>query len=478
MRQSYYDQNGWKETKQSAALEERTTPEPYGAVPPQAAEAKPSQEALPQPGLLPRPAERPRRGVSAPAAVRAPRSATPKGGRGGKRFGLLFALLLILTGTAVILQGGLPQRRSPADVAGEVWKWLDPFYDWGYYQSEKWVDDLSATTVERAPTGDGTVLALAPAGEGELTPQELYAKVAPAVVGIRAYLENGVALGTGVVMSPDGYIITNAHVIAGADRVSVTLSDDSRESAKLVGYDGATDLAVLKIDAKGLPTAEFGDSAALRVGDRAYAIGNPLGEELRGTMTDGIISAIDRTVDMNGQEMTLIQTTAALNSGNSGGALVNAAGQVVGVTNMKMMSEWETIEGLGFAIPTTLTKRVVDQIVEQGFYAGAPLLGVTVVDHFDADGKPAGAWVVSVQRNADAYGKLWAADVIVSANGEAVTCTDDLLRIKNRLSVGDELRLQVRLNVPELPVEEVTVKLMSAAELEGSTESTAERGTP
>ena len=244
-------------------------------------------------------------------------------------------------------------------------------------------------------------------------------------------------------MTADGYIITNAHVIAGAQKASVVFSDNSRAEALLVGYDGETDLAVLKVGRTDLTPAVFGDSAQLRVGDPAYAIGNPLGEELRGTMTNGIISAIDRTVDMDGQSMTLLQTNAALNSGNSGGALINAAGQVVGITNMKMMSDWETIEGLGFAVPTSLAKVVVDQIISLGYYTGRPTLGIRVQDHFDANGLPDGAEVVSVKKASDGSGRLFAGDVIIRAQGVPVTCTDDLLRIKDWLIVGEELHLQV-----------------------------------
>lgn len=280
-------------------------------------------------------------------------------------------------------------------------------------------------------------------------------------------------LGTGVVMSSDGYIITNAHVISGAEKASVVFSDGSRANALLVGYDGETDLAVLKVDKQGLTPAVFGDSSQLQVGDPAYAIGNPLGEELRGTMTDGIISAIDRTVDMDGQSMTLLQTTAALNSGNSGGALINAAGQVVGITNMKMMSDWETIEGLGFAVPTAQAKVVVDQIISLGYYTGRPTLGITVQDHFDADGNPDGAEVVNVKKLSDGCGKLFAGDVIVAAQDIPVTCTDDLLRIKDWLMVGEDLRLQVWTGEE---VVEVPVRLMRSSDLADSPKLYTKRG--
>lgn len=438
MRKTYYDQSGELPSAPVSGEGEAFRPEPYGAVPPQSAGSA----------------------AACPAAV-SRKEATPvlrKAG-GARRFALLLALILVLTGTGILVNGGLPAFRSPGDWAGDIWDELDPDYDWDYYEEESWTAELENTTVKRAPTGDGTVLALTPAGDGGLTPQEIYAKVAPSVVGVRVSLEYGLATGTGVVMSSDGYIITNAHVIAGARRVSVTLSEDGgRTEALLVGYDASTDLAVLKIDAEDLPAADFGDSDLLRVGDPAYVIGNPLGEELRGTMTDGIISAIDRSVDMNGQAMTLLQTNAAMNPGNSGGALVNASGQVVGVTNMKMMSDWETIEGLGFAIPTTLAKEVVDQIIGTGSYAGVPSIGVTVITQTPTAESPAGAYITEVEPGSDAYAKgLRPGDVIIWANGLEVASVRDLEQAKAGLDVGDRLELKVWNGRGE---RQVTVELM------------------
>jgi len=281
-----------------------------------------------------------------------------------RRFALTLSLILLLTGTGALLR--LSQGEDLTDLPGQSWEdvW-NALPDW---QETSWQWELKDTTVRRAPTGDGTTLALSPAQGEKLSPQEIYRLVNPAVVRVRSARGDGVALGTGVIMSPDGYILTNAHVIAGSYRVDVVLTTESRWEALLVGYDAETDLAVLKIEAQGLPTALFGDSSDLQVGDPAYAIGNPLGEELRGTMTEGIVSAIDRTLSSSGGEMTFIQTSAALNPGNSGGPLINACGQVVGITSMKMMARGETIESLGFAIPTAAVKPVVDQIIAQGFY--------------------------------------------------------------------------------------------------------------
>ena len=245
-------------------------------------------------------------------------------------------------------------------------------------------------------------------------------------------------------MSEDGYIITNSHVIEGCGAVDVVLQDERVFQALLVGQDAQSDLAVLKIDCAGLTPAQFGDSTLLEVGDTVAAIGNPLGEELRGTMTDGIISAIDRTVTVDGKDMTLVQTTAALNSGNSGGALVNAGGQVVGITNMKMMSYWDTIEGLGFAIPTASAKPVVDQIIDKGYYPGRPALGVTVRNQTAYEGQPAGAYVENVERKSDAYAQgIRSGNVIVRANGVLVSTIDDLEKAKEGLQVGDTMTLEV-----------------------------------
>jgi len=199
--------------------------------------------------------------------------------------------------------------------------------------------------------------------EETLSAQAVYEKASPAVVGIRAYLEEGAALGTGIVLTSDGYLLTNAHVIAGATSASAVLADGETQEALLVGEDEEMDLAVLKIDRTGLTPAQFGDSDLLRVGDVAYVIGNPLGEELRGTMTDGIISSVRRRLEVRGEEMDLIQTTAAINAGNSGGALLNSSGQVVGVTNMKLVSPFVTIEGLGFAIPASTVQAVVSDLL-------------------------------------------------------------------------------------------------------------------
>ncbi len=392
-------------------------------------------------------------------------------------------LLLGLAGGAVYLQGGIDLGSFGTSGFQDVWDAVEDWSQrdnwqkgddlpgqqdpdqWGFspIEDDDWMKALKDTAIQTAPTGDGTTLSLSEAGDG-LTPQAIYEKLSPSIVGIRVSVDLGYNLGTGVIMSEDGYIITNAHVIAGGKTADVLFADDSRRGAYLVGYDSEHDLAVLKVKASGLPAAEFGDSDTLLVGDPAWAIGNPLGEELRGTFTDGMVSAINRDVGADNGTMTLIQTTAALNSGNSGGALINAAGQVVGITNMKMMSDEETIEGLGFAIPTRAVKRVVDEIIEKGFYQGSPLLGITVRTNFDEKGEPAGAYIVSVEPKSDAYAQgLRPGHIIVRANGQEVRTTEDLLAAKADLTFGDTLVMEV---TTLRGTHTVTVKLMSRRDME------------
>ncbi len=470
MRSSIYDYDGW--SRNSGMVPQKwepgEPPAPYGDVPGDRPPVQEEAQKRRTPSL--------RRGKGEKKERLSRRKDLPREENGTSGFCLMLALLLILTGVAVYFQGGI----LPGEALIE--RFWDPAAGWNrYYEYSEdldWVRELDETSIQRAPLRDDVALSLAPVGETELTAREIYDQVSPSVVGIRASVEDGMYLGTGIIMTEDGYIVTNAHVIAGAQQANVVFSNNSRAEALLVGYDGETDLAVLKVDRHGLTPAVFGDSAQLRVGDAAYAIGNPLGEELRGTMTSGIISAIDRTVDMDGQSMTLIQTNAALNSGNSGGALINAAGQVVGITNMKMMSEWETIEGLGFAVPSAMAKLVVDQIIAEGSYAGRPIMGVTVTDHFDFNDLPDGAEVMSVKEGTDALGKLYTGDVIVGANGETVQCVDDLLRIKDRMAVGEELSLQVWTGGANGRMLEVTLILERSLDHTESGNSYTQRKTP
>ena len=329
-----------------------------------------------------------------------------------------------------------------------------------YYQSQS--ASYSGSSLNRADTAPGLTLTLESAeGLPELTLQELYRGCASSVVGIRAYKDGqlGYSWGTGIVMRADGYILTNEHVIDGATRASVVLTDGTEYDALLVGEDTQTDIALLKIDADGLPAAVFGSSDELTVGDSVVAIGNPLGDELSGTMTDGIVSAISRSMSVNGRTMTLIQTTAALNEGNSGGPLFNLYGQVVGITNMKMSgSSSVAVEGLGFAIPSATVKAVADQLLANGEVAGRPGIGVTVGAITDALRErydlPEGLYVSAVSKGSDAEAQgVRVGDVLTAVDGQAVTTTSEVLAIRNTHAVGDKMSLTLWRDGEEFTVE-------------------------
>jgi serine protease Do len=211
-----------------------------------------------------------------------------------------------------------------------------------------------------------------------LSLQEIYEKAIPSVVSISCRSDIGTSSGTGVVISQNGYIVTNCHVVEDAQYLQVLFSDGRQLDASIVGTDTVSDLAVLHVHADDLVAAEFGNSDALRVGDKVVAIGDPLGVELRGTMTDGIVSAINRDITTQGRPMTLIQTNAALNSGNSGGPLINCYGQVIGINTMKIGDYMSSagVEGLGFAIPSVTVEQIVNQLLSQGYVSGRPDLGL------------------------------------------------------------------------------------------------------
>ena len=367
----------------------------------------------------------------------------------GKAVVLFCCALALLLVAAVVLRwvGDSLSPREDLFHSGDKSPENTP-YDWG--DTWDWEDEETGeTTVELAPLGDDVTLTLTPQPQAEAhTLQTIYQENIQSIVSIWGDAGTSYSFGTGVVLSADGYIITNTHVIEGCSSVEVVLQDDSSYEALLVGMDVPTDLAVLKIDAQNLHPAVFGNSDELQVGDTVVAIGNPLGQELRGTMTDGIISAINRDVDVDGYNMVLIQTTAALNSGNSGGALINEYGQVVGITNMKMSAYDDTVEGLGFAIPTTTVKTVVDDLIRQGYVSGEPSIGITcytvteeMAEEYDL---PLGVYVKSVQQDSDAKKQgVFPGDVIVEANGQSITTIEELLALKEGMEAGDVIHFRL-----------------------------------
>ena len=280
--------------------------------------------------------------------------------------------------------------------------------------------------------------------EDGLSLQAIYEKNIGSVVSILCQLHGGSSTGTGVVLSDSGYIVTNAHVVDDALSVSVQLSDNRLFQASLVGSDSVSDLAVLYIDADGLIPAEFGDSTTVRVGDSVAAIGDPLGVEFRGSFTDGIISAINRDVTVNGRTLNLLQTNAALNSGNSGGPLINCFGQVIGINTMKIgaFTNHAGVEGLGFAIPSATVKDVVEQLIDQGYVSGRPTLGLTVemlstfYQHYYR--LPAGLYITHVEEDSyAAYYGVEPGDILIGLDDTRITDVDGLNAVLYAHNVGD-----------------------------------------
>jgi len=280
--------------------------------------------------------------------------------------------------------------------------------------------------------------------EGGLSLQEIYVQNIPSVVSISCNGYGSSSTGTGVVLTQDGYIVTNAHVVDGAGSIEVLLTDDRILEASLIGSDEVSDLAVLQIQAEDLVPARFGDSAQLRVGDTVAAIGDPLGVKYRGTYTDGIVSAINRDVDMDGRTMTLIQTNAALNSGNSGGPLINCYGQVIGINTMKIgaFTDSAGVEGIGFAIPSATVKDIVDQLITQGYVSGRPTLGIegealsSFYQHYYR--LPAGLYITHVEPGSDAYHQgIEDGDMLLSVAGQRITTMDELKSVLFDREVGE-----------------------------------------
>ena len=299
-------------------------------------------------------------------------------------------------------------------------------------------EDISLC-IQESPTSPANV----PEEQG-IPLQEIYQKNIPSVVSITSQGRNGNSTGTGVVLSKKGYIVTNAHVVENAQSVSIQLTDERIFQASLIGADEISDLAVLFIEAEDLVPAEFGDSAQLRVGDTVTAIGDPLGVEFRGSFTDGIISAINRDVAIDGRTMSLIQTNAALNSGNSGGPLINSYGQVIGINTMKIgaFTDSAGVEGLGFAIPSATVKDVVDQLIDQGYVSGRPTLGIagetlsTFYQHYYR--LPAGLYITAVENGSHAANVgIEPGDILLAVDNARIITMDDLNAVLYSHAVGD-----------------------------------------
>ncbi len=300
---------------------------------------------------------------------------------------------------------------------------------------------------------------------------------------VAVLLANGTTLPAQVIgydeqtMSSDGYIITNAHVILDENtsqpmsNVAVLLANGTTLPAQVIGYDEQTDLAVVKVTSEtALAPAEFGDSDALQVGEAAYAIGSPSGVELANSMTNGIISAINRDITINDRVMSLIQTSVTINPGNSGGALINKYGQVVGITSAKLGISY--YEGLGFAIPINSAKEIVDELIQTGYISGRPSIGITGQNVSEQLSQfyslPAGVQIVSVDSRAKAASEgLMAGDVITAVNGKSITTMDEINDIKGDMKAGEKLKLTIYRPSTQKSTD-LTITLTDAHDLEGT----------
>jgi len=282
---------------------------------------------------------------------------------------------------------------------------------------------------------------------------EIAKNVGPTVVGIISRVERQTFFGipqiaegsgSGIIITGDGYIITNNHVVEGAKELKVILNNGKEHTATLIGTDPRTDLAVIKIDVTSIQYATLGDSHELAVGELAVAIGNPLGNELAGSVTVGVISALNRSITVEDKKLNLIQTDAAINPGNSGGALVNSYGEVIGINTVKMSATG--VEGIGFAIPINEAKPIAEDLMKNGYVKGRPIIGIGGRNVTEQDSQnyeiPVGIYVseVSPYSSAERAGIKYG-DVIIKINGISIKTIEELNQEKEKFKAGDTVSI-------------------------------------
>ncbi len=393
-----------------------------------------------------------------------------KKGGGGKTF------LKVVAGLAAMAIVSVSSIELYKHLSTENTDWKAE--DAGTSSVDDSIAETDAAQQESAPSGNTGASWMSMAAPSDaLSIPDIVEKAYPSVVGVSAIFEytekfswgfyqyDGDTVqvpgtGTGIVMNEEGYIITNAHCIYDSQNncgkavsVSVVMGDEdaTEYEAQIVGYDLETDLAVLKIEAEGLVPAEFGDSDSLRVGELVVAIGNPLGFELFGTTTCGIVSALNREVTISEKEMTLIQTDTSINQGNSGGPLLNCYGQVIGINSAKISSGYSSgasIEGLAFAIPISDASEIISDLINYGYVVGRPQIGITSTDVDEEMAQrfnmPQGVYVYSVTPGSAAeQAGLRQGDIITGIQGQTVTSTDELNKIKDEYDAGETITLTV-----------------------------------
>lgn len=388
-----------------------------------------------------------------------------KGGKGPKLIALAAVIAVVAFVGGMVAGGGLDfsslGNSSAASTTTESGSGLP-------------ADSTKVQISETKNTGSGEE------SDDGLTSTEIYKTVSPSIVSIVVddITVGSEASGSGVIMSSDGYIITNEHVVEGGNKFTVITSDSTQYEAELVGTDSQTDLAVLKINTKDeLTVAEFGKSDDLTVGDRCYAIGSPGGVEFQNSFTGGFVSAIDRDVTINDRVMTLIQTDAAINPGSSGGALINKYGQVVGITSSKLSSSSSSdasFEGMGFAIPMSTAEDIVNELIAYGHVTGRPAIGISGYDISEAMAQyydvPQGVLVSSVDQASDAYTKgVQANDIITAVNGTTISTMSDINKIKEECKAGDKMTLTIYRSGK---TKKIKIKLVDQNDLTSSSSST------
>ncbi len=324
--------------------------------------------------------------------------------------------------------------------------------------------NTSATTVANAASSGANATTTFNNGKKVLTIPEIASQVGPSVVGVinktkvstqqyydpfsgRYYYyqdpsasEDGTVeqgSGSGIIISTDGYIVTNQHVIDGATEISVILNTGEEITATLVGQDTKTDLAVLKIDTDAeLTAAVLGDSTTVQVGELAVAIGNPMGMEFSGSVTAGIISAVNRTMNVDGRNYNLLQTDAAINSGNSGGALINQYGEIIGINSVKLSQTG--VEGMGFAIAISEAKPIIEDLMNEGYVSGRPLVGISVQQTMY------GLFIASVEEGSGAAAAgLKQGDMILKVDDQEVSSSSEINAIRDEKQPGDKLKFTI-----------------------------------
>lgn len=398
------------------------------------------------------------------SAVQRPQAKLP-----GNRRTRIIALILC----AVLLLGGMIYAALTADWSGEQTNadgmpksYMTYFED--YYSTAS--KTPSSIKLQKVADRGSLTLQTGSSGAAKLSCNEIFQKCSPSVVGIKSFdgkSSDSYSWGSGIVVSSDGYILTNTHVIDEGERATVQLYDGTACAAKLVAADSQSDVAILKIEKTGLTPAVFASSKNIRTGDAVCAIGNPLSPDYSLTMTSGIISATSREISYNGAVMKLLQTDTSINEGNSGGPLFNDRGQVIGITNMKIVSSFSNIEGIGFAIPSDTLQSIVAALMNDGAVYGRSTIGVTVgpisediADYYDI---PVGLYVSEVLDNSDAQKQgIKKGDIITKVNGKDAHSTSDIAEEKSKLDIGDTIDFTVWRSGSTF---KVSVKIMDSVDI-------------